>query len=33
MNGAHIRWLESATGDIGLMQVNKQLGGFYESIG
>src|SRR5271155_2428406 len=31
MNGAHIRWLESATGDIGLMQVNKHVWrGFYD---
>jgi hypothetical protein len=31
MNGAHSRWLESATGDIGLMQVNKHVWrGFYD---
>ncbi|MGC2275565.1 MAG: lytic transglycosylase domain-containing protein [Candidatus Binatus sp.] len=31
MDGAHIRWLESATGDIGLMQVNKHVWrGFYD---
>src|SRR5208282_3294235 len=30
MDGARIRWLESATGDIGLMQVNKHVWrGFY----
>jgi soluble lytic murein transglycosylase-like protein len=31
MDGARIRWLESATGDIGLMQVNKHVWrGFYD---
>jgi hypothetical protein len=31
MDGEHIRWLESATGDIGLMQVNKHVWrGFYD---
>jgi len=31
MNGDRIRWLESATGDIGLMQVNKHVWrGFYD---
>ncbi|MGD0118416.1 MAG: lytic transglycosylase domain-containing protein [Candidatus Binatus sp.] len=31
MSGARIRWLESATGDIGLMQVNKHVWrGFYD---
>ncbi|HZC47281.1 MAG TPA: lytic transglycosylase domain-containing protein [Candidatus Acidoferrum sp.] len=31
MNGARVRWLESATGDIGLMQVNKHVWrGFYD---
>jgi soluble lytic murein transglycosylase-like protein len=31
MDGTRIRWLESATGDIGLMQVNKHVWrGFYD---